>query len=67
MKLKETLIGPAQGEWVCFKESKYIFFEILAHRTWKGWASSCRPSQLNNQTGLARQAEAITALPCPTC
>ena len=31
MKLKETLIGPVQGEWVCLKDSKYILLEILGH------------------------------------
>ena len=39
IKLKETLMGPAQGEYVCLKDSKYILFEILANRTWKGHAS----------------------------
>ena len=45
MKLKETLMGPAQGEQVCLKGSKYILFEILANRTWKGCTSSCQPSK----------------------
>jgi hypothetical protein len=33
MKLKETFMGTAQGKWVCFKDSKNILFEVLAHRT----------------------------------
>ena len=36
MKLKETLAGPVQGEQVCLNDSKYILFEILSYRTWKG-------------------------------
>ena len=40
MKLKETLMGPVQGEWVCLKDFKYILFEILALRRWKGCALS---------------------------
>ena len=65
IKLKETLTGPAQGEWVCHKDSKYILIEILANRTWKGCASSCQPSQPNCQIGLAWTAGASTALSCP--
>ena len=39
-KLQKTLMGPAQGEQVCLKDSKYILFEILANRTWKGCTNS---------------------------
>ena len=45
MKLKETLTGLAQGEWLCLKDSNYILFEIPAHRTWKGRTSSSQPSK----------------------
>ena len=47
IKLKGTAKLTTQGEPVCLKDSKYILFEILAHRTWKGRTSSCRPSQLH--------------------
>ena len=67
MKLKETLTGPAQGEWLCLKDSKYILFEILAFRTWKGRTSSCRPSKPDLAIWLAQPAGASTALPCPMC
>ena len=33
IKLKGTVKLTAQGERVCLKDSKYILFEILAHRT----------------------------------
>ena len=36
IKLKDTAKLTAQGEQACLKDSKYILFEILAHRTWKG-------------------------------
>jgi len=29
-------VGPAQVKWLCFKDFRYILFEILASRTWKG-------------------------------
>ena len=45
MKLEETLTGPVQGEWVRLKDSKYILFEILENRTWKGCTSSCLSSK----------------------
>ena len=47
IKLKGTAKQTAQDEQVCLKDSKYILFEILAHRTWKGRTSSCRPSKPN--------------------
>ena len=34
IKLKCTAKLTAQGERVCLKVSKYILFEILAHRIW---------------------------------
>ena len=67
IKLKGKVKLTAQGEQVCLKDSKYILFEILAHRTWKGSTSTCRPSQPNCQIGLARPAGACTALPYPIC
>ena len=33
MNLKGTVKLTAQGERVCLKDSEYILFEILAHRT----------------------------------
>ena len=45
IKLKGIAKLTAQGERVCLKHSKYILFEILAHRTWKGRTSSCRRSK----------------------
>ena len=36
MNLKGTVKLTAQGERVCLKDSKYILFEILANRAWKG-------------------------------
>ena len=56
IKLKGTAKLTAQGEQVCLKDSKYILFEILENRTWKGHTSSCRPSQPNCQIRLARLA-----------
>ena len=67
IKLKGTAKLTAQGEWVCLKDSKHILFEILAHRTWKGRASSCRPSKPDLAIWLARPAGAGTALPFPMC
>ena len=67
IKLKCTVKLTAQGKRVCLKDSKYILFEILAHRTWKGCVSSCRPSQPNPQIRLAQPAGACTTLPCPIC
>ena len=65
IKLKGTAKLTLQGERVCLKDSKYILFEILAHRKWKGSTSACWLSQPNCQIGLARLARACTALPCP--
>ena len=62
IKLKGTEKLTAQGDWVCLKHSKYILFEILAHRKWKGSTSACRPIQPNYQIRLA-----WLALPCPIC
>ena len=62
MKLKETLMGPAQGEQLCLKDSKYILFEILANKTWKGCISSCWPSKPDLAFWLAQPAGAGTAL-----
>ena len=67
IKVKGTGKLTVQGERVCLKDSKYILFEILANRTWKGRTSSCLPSQPNCQIGLARPAEDCMALPCPIC
>ena len=65
IKLKGTAKLTTQGEQVCLKDVKYILFEILVHRTWKGHASSCRPSKPDLGIWLARPAGASTALPCP--
>ena len=59
MKLKGTAKLTAQGERVCLKDSKYILFEILAHRTWTGCASSYKPDLA---IWLARPAGACKAL-----
>ena len=40
MKLKGTAKLTVQGEWVSLKVSKYILFEILKNRTWRGCARS---------------------------
>ena len=53
IKLKGTKKLTAQGEWVCFKDSEYILFEILENQTWKSCTSSCWPSQPNCQVVLA--------------
>ena len=45
IKLKGTVKLTAQGERVCLKDSKYILFEILANRTWKGHTSSLLAEQ----------------------
>ena len=45
MKLKGTVKLTTQGERACLKDSKYILFEILANRTWKGRTCSCRQSK----------------------
>ena len=63
MKLKETLTGLAQGEQVCLKDSKYILFEILSNRTWKGCTSFCRLSKPESALWLACLAGACMALP----
>ena len=55
-------MGPIQGERVCFKDSKYILFEILANRTWKGGTSSCQPSQQDLAIWLAQPAGATVVL-----
>ena len=44
IKLKGTTKLTVPGEQVYLKDSKYILFEILANKTWKGHKSSCRPS-----------------------
>ena len=44
IKLKGTTKLTVPGEQVYLKDSKYILFEILAHRTCK---SSCQPSKPN--------------------
>ena len=67
IKLKGTAKLMAQGGRVCLKDSKYILFEILANRTWKGCTSSCRPSKPDLAIWLAWPADASTALPCPMC
>ena len=53
MNLKGTAKLTVQSEWVCLKHSKYILFEILAHRKWKGSTNACRLSQPKRQIGLA--------------
>ena len=62
--LQKTLMVLAQGEQVCLKDSKYILFEILANRTWKGRTSSCRPSQPDLAIRMARPVGASKALTC---
>ena len=66
-KLKGTAKLTAQGEREFLKDSKYILFEILPNRTWKGRTSSCRPSKPKLEISLARLPHASTALPCPMC
>ena len=67
IKLKGTAKLTAQGEQVGLKDSKYILFEILANRTWKGHTSSCRLSKPDLAIWLALPAGTSTALPCPMC
>ena len=67
MNLKGTAKLTEQGERVCLKDSKYILFEILAHRTWNGRTSSCRPSKPDVAIRLARPVGASTALPYLMC
>ena len=67
MKLKATLKGSLQGEWVCFKKSKDILLEILLDRTWKDCVNSYQPSQPEFANWLTGQALASMALPCPIC
>ena len=67
IKLKGTAKLTAQGERVCLKDSKYILFEILANKTWKGRTSSCWPIKPDLAIWLARPAGASTALPCRMC
>ena len=64
IKLKSIEKPTVQGEWVCLKDPKYVLFEILANRTWKGCTSSCWPSKPKSAIWLARPLEACTALPC---
>ena len=59
IKLKGSAKLTAQGEQVCLKDSKYILFEILANKTWKG-----HTSKPDLAIWLARPAGACTALPC---
>ena len=47
IKVKGTAKLTAQDEQVCLKDSKYILFEILANRTWKGGTSTYLQSQPN--------------------
>ena len=63
IKLKGTAKLTAQGEWVCLKDSKYILFQILANRRWKGRTSSFRPNQPDLAIWLTWPAGASTALP----
>ena len=65
MKLKGTAKLTVQGEQVCLKIAKYILFEILVIRTWKGRTSSYQLSKPNFEIWLARPAGACKALPCP--
>ena len=67
IKLKGTAKLTVQGEQVCLKNSKYILFEILANRTWKGRTISCQPSKVDLAIWLAWLAGACTAFPCPNC
>ena len=55
MKLRGTAKLNAQGERVCLKDSKYILFEILENRTWKGRTSSCQPSKPDSAIWLTRK------------
>ena len=64
IKLKGTAKLTAQGERVCLKDSKYILFEILENRTWKGCTSSCQLSKPDSVIWLARPAGACMALSC---
>ena len=41
IKLKATSKPTARGDQVCLKDYKYILFEILANRTWKGPNQAC--------------------------
>ena len=67
IKLKGTAKLTAQGERVCLKDSKYVLFEILAHRKWKGRASFCWPKKPDLAIWLAWPVVACMALPCPIC
>ena len=67
IKLNGTAKLTARGEWVCLKDSKYITFEILANKIWKGLASSCWMSKPDSAIWLAQLAGACMALPCPIC
>ena len=64
IKLKGTAKLAVQGEQVCLKDSKYILFEILANKTWKGCTSFCRQSKPDSAIWLAWPAGACTALLC---
>ena len=66
IKLKGTAKLTAQDEWVYLKDAKYILFEILENRRWKGCTSSCQPSKPDLAIWLAQPTEACIALPCPT-
>ena len=63
IKLKGKGKLTVQGEWVCLKDSKYILFEILAYRRWKGHTSSCQPSKPDLAIWLAQPAGTCMALP----
>ena len=67
IKLRRIAKLTAAGERVCLKDSKYILFETLVNRKWKGCTSSCRLSKPDLAIWLARPAGASTALPCPMC
>ena len=73
IKLKGTAKLTAQGERVCLKDSKFVLFEILENRTWKGCTSSCWPSKPDLVIWLARLAgarnfirKAILKSECPS-
>ena len=65
IKLKGTAKLTAQDERVYLKDSKYILFEILENRRWKGHTCSCQPSKPDLTIWVAWLAGACTALPCP--
>ena len=59
MKLKETLMGPAQGERVCLEDFKHILLEILAYINGRAvLAPAGRPRQIA-KSGMLGQQELV--------